>query len=1616
MGMKCGNGQTRAAFMVARVCPRGPRQPIVGLVALLCLLAPVSTALAAAPNHVGLIDPLHGFALNHACGTAVDTEGDIYVSSAGDSKIEVFDSEGSHLASISDLNEPCGLAVDSRGDVFVSEKAVGNVVRYVPDAYPFSGSPSYGAAELIDASGTARGIGIDTSTRTTNADIPIGGDDTLYIARGDHIDAYANESQRIQVNATGGTFKLRFDGQETAALPYNATHAEVQAALEGLSTIGPHNVSVTTANFQATDHLIVFTHELGLAAQPPIEVDGSGLTGGGATHSETNGGLVATIGSGALTDATGVAAYSYQVNAETVDRYVFVADAATNQVKIFAGPSLASLKARKLIDGPKEGEGFGFGSAGAYLAVDPGNASPESHKCASVAEQACTAGHLLVYDEVHEAVDEFDASGEFLDQFSDPALGDAEPTGLAIDRSGDASDGTVYVSSGSGAGAELLAFGPLAAPARALLPELSHPLISSRLVAVDSKGDVYAAAGSAFHVYGPNGKEIEKIGTPEPPDDLAVDSSGRVYVLFIGNNLSNPNEYKVEYYTPGAYPPSNGTPYSGPTVVATGNSLEPPGRLTAIGLNPENNHLFVGGVARMIELGSAAEGSPILNPCFACGLLGSTVEGVAVYGKDGNVYVSEGGFRVLHVVDPSGEEILTHMTGAGSPEGPFSVGAEKLAIDQSNGHVLFVSGLTRGVVEEYDASGAFVAQFGEFTKLSVPSGIAIDNSGGANDGDVYVAYDDTKPGTPDIWAFSQLQYGGPPRASTGVADGVGDGNATLRGNVNPEGSELTGCSFEYILDSQYRQNLEAEKLGFEGATVEACAESLASLGKGTKPVSVHLDLSGLDPEARYRFRLLAENKFGACEGCREEAGLFGPPLATTTAALPVLYDEAVLRAKIDPSGLPTTYRFEYGTSEAYGRSTPGVELPPGDGAVAVKAALIGLQEGAKYHFRVVAENEAGVVPGLDRSFLTQARRPSESCPNAEYRTGLSTRLPDCRVYELATPAETRGAELVAATPGSSGEEFNNWLAAPHGGGAGETLSYFVFGTLPSFEGNGRLDGYHAQRAAGEHPTAGWTSTLFSPSYEEAGGELPSQHGIAADQLYSFWDVGTVETRSNDLRTPSGFEAVGRGGLGTDAKADGRYISAGANHVIFTSRAGLEVGAAPAGTEAIYDRPAGASSAEVVSVKADGSTFGAGKDAVYLGASEDGSAVAFAVDGALYLHRSGNTFEVTPSYGAFASLSEDGRRLFYVKAGDLYVFDAETQASSEIAEESIFIGISSDGSRVAFSSEDALTGGEENEAGEAAAAGKPNLYLWDGSGIRFVAVLDPGDFVEFANDQNINLSGWTSRVSAGASIGRDAVPVRATPDGEVFVFQSHARLTAYDNTGPCGPQGKTAPCGEIYRYDPAAPLGQQLLCVSCDPSGAPSGGDAMLQSFLDGPTRLSTLISNITESGNEVFFQSPDRLLPEDANDAIDIYEWKAEGAGEPECARPGGCLALISSGQGEAGSFLYGMSADGRDVFFETREKLVGLDVSGSPSIYDAREGGGIPEPPAEPPCQGDACQPLGSGTPTLPTAATTGSGFEEPESRAPCPKGRHRVKGRCVKAHKHRHHRRVKHKRKTGK
>lgn len=97
------------------------------------------------------------------------------------------------------------------------------------------------------------------------------------------------------------------------------------------------------------------------------------------------------------------------------------------------------------------------------------------------------------------------------------------------------------------------------------------------------------------------------------------------------------------------------------------------------------------------------------------------------------------------------------------------------------------------------------------------------------------------------------------------------------------------------------------------------------------------------------------------------------PTATAEAASGIGPNGAILNAKVNPSGLATTYQFEYGTTAEYGSTVPAAPKAIGSGSedVAVKETIEDLKEGTTYHFRVVASNEAGTTYGADGTFITR---------------------------------------------------------------------------------------------------------------------------------------------------------------------------------------------------------------------------------------------------------------------------------------------------------------------------------------------------------------------------------------------------------------------------------------------------------------------------------------------------------------------------------------------------------------------------------------------------------------------------------------------------------------------
>jgi len=397
-------------------------------------------------------------------------------------------------------------------------------------------------------------------------------------------------------------------------------------------------------------------------------------------------------------------------------------------------------------------------------------------------------------------------------------------------------------------------------------------------------------------------------------------------------------------------------------------------------------------------------------------------------------------------------------------------------------------------------------------------------------------------------------------------------------------------------------------------------------------------------------------------------------------------------------------------------------------------------------------------------------------------------------------------------------------------------------------------------------------------------------------------------------------------------------------------------------------------------------------------------------------------------GSPVGLAADSTHLYWSVNGeaslnpgnDLYRFDVGAEAGKRLkdltplpsgsapngAEVQGVVGSTADGSHVYFTANGVLaagaTKGDCHSAGShgslGSLRGKCNLYLWQEGTISFVTRLDATG--SRSTSDALNWAPASDGVFAsGTFVARTAF---TSADGQTLLFRSQEKLSAYDNEGT----------PELYRYR----VGDAAIrCVSCNPAGEaakepPSLGSVTFAALAPRLTAATVSSRNLSADGNKAFFETEEALATGDINKAADVYEWEAPGSGSCTEANPSyspineGCIFLISTGTSPTFSQLIDASASGNDVFFLTRQQLVGQDKDELRDAYDARVGGGIasqnPQPsiPCESAgaCHGPAQSPPAESAPSTQT-------FVGP--------GNPPVKHKKPKKHKAKKHKQAKHK-----
>ena len=644
---------------------------------------------------------------------------------------------------------------------------------------------------------------------------------------------------------------------------------------------------------------------------------------------------------------------------------------------------------------------------------------------------------------------------------------------------------------------------------------------------------------------------------------------------------------------------------------------------------------------------------------------------------------------------------------------------------------------------------------------------------------------------------------------------------------------------------------------------------------------------------------------------------------------------ANLRAAIDTGGLSTSFHFEYVDEQSFQDSgfdtasqTPGGSI--GGASALVVRHIGGLTPATAYRYRLLATNDDGPATSLIRILTTQ-------------ETGSQFSLPDRRAWELVTPrAKDRG---LVAPPGSlfGGGHLQAAAAAP-------ALTYSS-ATASGSESAPPVSQYLSRRTA-----SGWlTESLAPPLPSAIYGDEPDGSPFRAfsSDLSRSLLFGGLPCRGASLPcipnpslpgsgAPPGYMAYylrGADGalasllsaaeLSHTAVAPARFqvTLAGAtpdlSTVVISTCARLAatatevldgLGGCVEDEQNLYaSTPAGLRLINVLPGASEG-TPGAQLAAPIGAISADGAFVYWSDGAGLYLSVDGGETIALDAAGdaQFQTASADGKVAFYIVDEHLYRFLAATGASTDLTP----------------------SGGVKGVLG--AAADGSVVYYLDAGGLRRWSPAGSDLIAEAAAAENYPPATGSARLSA---------------DGGHLAFLSDVGLGGYDNAGHT----------EAYLYGPAPGASQpSLICASCNPTGERPQGDAALPGVLvNGSTALYRPRS-LSADGARLYFTSEDRLSLHDTNSRLDVYQWQRPGSGS--CSRLPGCVNLISSGRGPDGARFIDASADGTDVYFLTDESLLLADP-GSADLYDARIGGGFPEPEPPIPCIADACQPLPAPT-----------------------------------------------------
>jgi hypothetical protein len=1439
------------------------------------------------------------------------------------------------------------------------------------------------------------------------------------VANGPSNGGGADEVQQIKVGASSGTFTLTFSAQTTPALPYSASASQVEAALNGLSTIGgvAGRVTVTGGPGDPTGsspYVITFGGSLAGTNVAQITINSSGL--GVAVETElscTGGPETATLTYQWLRNGAAISGASSTA-------YTTVADDAGAVIQCEATGLIVGTGSKQV-------------SGATVVSPAPGTAPPVAP--VSIAAPTITSGSLSVGGPGGAVLTcvpgSWAGSPSFAYRWSlngAPIAGATAAT-YVVQEADLASAGNfqcAVLGTNGGGTVALVSANRVTTPspvpgAPVLTASVPSPGVASTATEGVPGYEVCAASAMDVCKVGVAGTGIGMFANTSP-NRVAVDSAGSIYA-------TDANNFRVQKFTSSA---SAAAVFAPSILTGTGSSSAP----SELAVDPVSDNVYVAKAytspteRRILQFDNAGN----LVDTHLSGALATSINGLAAASSSapagaGNLYVTTaagvGAVQQVLVLNTPVPPVATTDPGAG-----FAVTATGVTATGSVNPKSF----TTTWRFEYSTDGS------TWTKAPAP-----DATLGFADGIAHAvsqAIPDLMPNTTyRVRLVATKPFGGgsstspettfktatqaPIISGTGV-DSIQNTSVRLVGFVNPRSQEAT-YHFEYGTAGDCETN-----------ACQSVPVPEASAGSGFTPLFVIQPVDGLQPATTYHYRLVASNSTGATKG---------PDQTFTTRALP----------------LPVAGR-------AYELVSPANK--PGGVGVGVYSSAIDGDNGVRTG-TASSDGERFISPSV-AGHLTEG--------GFLYVTdyAFSDRTDEGWISHTAYTRKdysARGGTAVNFDPETATDDLSQIGFRSNGAFLFPSMSNWSNGLLPSYisDWNGKWEtmapviptggspNVLVQAAAAKRTLVGGSELRGMLGPEDPTSDQPTGvSGGSATYLHVAPATGPSDTLpgggakvligactgSGAARTeiPQRSEAGKQGAQECPAPSPGRNqrlvslkgasvdhantlnnttrdaISDDGRRVFFNSPDPMASGSPTtcSGTGPATECP----SQVYVWQEGEGgeptvrwvsrSTV-ADQDAslmakvYYEGASRTGDRVFFRTNAPLTSDDPNGTGSAPVTTGTPSATSwdlyeyevpsgADGRpgapdpgagTLRRVSAGPLGTGDGNVSVGGTAGS---LRAVSADGTKLFFTSQVPLPGVATNAnptngtstvaSGAAAETASTNLYYYDSAKPladrwEFVARLPRGNpigqcaTVAVLPGQSRQLTGNGKQYSTSMSVNCFHV----TDDGEFATFWTHGKLVAND---------PDEVSGDMYAFDavkdrlvrisqPHGGKGIAYGCVGLDvknPTNYCYGDGGFYGSFQD----LSGLATDPDDpSVHMAYFQSKSQLVPEDTNDHFDVYEWRD------------GKLSLVSTGTAATGAFFSGNSADGRDVFFETRSKLSWQDFDGVMDVYDARSGGGIPEPPPGTPgcnplaeqCQGPPIAP----PPPPPTGTSTyaGPGNESP-------------------------------------